>query len=457
MLERKLYFLASSFYLTAFIYLLVCSIPFHLILAALLIILYPFVFDRSRRGFLPILMFHSVSDNYHRFCSSHLTVSRRNFNNFMRFLKMRGYVTLTLDEAEDFMRGKRQHQRAVVLTFDDGFLDNWVNVTPILESYQQHGTVFVSYDFIIKDSRVRPRNELNSRKTELEEWSYLSEGETLAMHNCGCMEFYPHGVSHTTYVSGPELVGFHLPGTRSWWLDWNHDPTQKPFWIDVYPRSRVPWGVPLFTTGKALEARRFFPDREQLKKFQEIVSTLSQPLSQEQLFSIWDDLFGEREVAGVFETDDDYLERLKDELEKTKLYLENLLGKECTYFCWPGGGKERESIEMAYQAVGYRFTTTKQQGTPNRCGAGGKWFFRISAGYSKLFENRLWNILKFISHVETYRRNYNWIVLFGLIEITELCSVKMGRARRNNDWIFKASDTYWDQNEKDTVFNSQSL
>jgi len=90
-------------------------------------------------------------------------------------------------------------------------------------------------------------------------------------------------------------------------------------------------------------------------------------------------------------------------------------------------------------------TTTGQQETSNRFGVPSKWFYRISAGYSKLFENRLWNLFKFIGHVETYRRNYNWILVFGLIEAIEMLAHKLGKTRRRNDWVFNPQTIKWDQ------------
>ncbi len=445
MSERRYYFLASLLFLLLLLLLLVSSIPYVYFGIGLLLLCYPLIFDRSRRGFLPILMFHSVSDSYNRFPNSQLTVSRRNFLNFMHYLKFRGYATLSLNESEQYIRGERHWRRAVALTFDDGFLDNWINVAPVLEAYQQKGTIFISYDFIEKSRDIRQRRELHAKTGNLHEWGYLSEGELLVMQRSGCFDFHPHGVTHTWLFSGPELTGFHLPGDRSWWLDWNRYPAEKPDWITFYPQSRCRWGTPLFTYGKSLGVRRFFPDKVQITTFMQQVGRLNPPLTEDQLFKTWDDLFADREVPGKYESDSDYNARVLSELQQTRSYLEELLRYKCPYFCWPGGGKSSDTVKIAYEQIGYRLTTTGQQETSNRFGVPSKWFYRISAGYSKLFENRLWNLFKFIGHVETYRRNYNWILVFGLIEAIEMLAHKLGKTRRRNDWVFNPQTIKWDQ------------
>ena len=44
----------------------------------------------------------------------------------------------------------------VVLTFDDGYLDNWVAVMPLLRKYGQKAIIFMSTDFIDPTSQSRP-------------------------------------------------------------------------------------------------------------------------------------------------------------------------------------------------------------------------------------------------------------------------------------------------------------
>ncbi|MCY6959384.1 polysaccharide deacetylase family protein [Clostridium brassicae] len=89
---------------------------------------------------IPVLMYHSIrlkKDNP-------LMVSPKKLDEQMKYLKDNGYYTLSLDELYDyFSKGKAIPKKCVVLTFDDGYVDNYTNLYPILKKYRFKGTIFV--------------------------------------------------------------------------------------------------------------------------------------------------------------------------------------------------------------------------------------------------------------------------------------------------------------------------
>ncbi|MRT32352.1 hypothetical protein FGX01_00105, partial [Xylella fastidiosa subsp. multiplex] len=42
-----------------------------------------------------------------------------------------------------FLAGKPVPHKSIVITFDDGYLDNWVYAHPILQKYHMHAVVFI--------------------------------------------------------------------------------------------------------------------------------------------------------------------------------------------------------------------------------------------------------------------------------------------------------------------------
>lgn len=99
---------------------------------------------------LPVLMYHSVPDipgRPHQFRNTNpaYRLSLENFREQMVYAHENGYRTLHLDEV---LGGANVFDNALVITFDDGWVDNYTNVFPILRAYGLTATIFVVTGFI---------------------------------------------------------------------------------------------------------------------------------------------------------------------------------------------------------------------------------------------------------------------------------------------------------------------
>ncbi len=87
---------------------------------------------------IPVLMYHHVSPN-----PGLVTVSPETFTDHMGYLARAGYTTLTADQFLGFLQGSYQAPaKSVVITFDDGYLDNYVYAYPTLRSLALHAVIF---------------------------------------------------------------------------------------------------------------------------------------------------------------------------------------------------------------------------------------------------------------------------------------------------------------------------
>jgi peptidoglycan/xylan/chitin deacetylase (PgdA/CDA1 family) len=76
-------------------------------------------------------------------------VSPQSFEKQMSFLKNNAYQVISLDEYVQGSRaGKKFSHKTVVITFDDGYLDNYTNAFPVLKKYHFPATIFVIPDFM---------------------------------------------------------------------------------------------------------------------------------------------------------------------------------------------------------------------------------------------------------------------------------------------------------------------
>jgi peptidoglycan/xylan/chitin deacetylase (PgdA/CDA1 family) len=92
-----------------------------------------------------IICYHCVKDEG----DSYLRPTRiGDFENQMRYLSMR-YHPIALERMAQFLQnGTPLPPKAIAVTFDDGYRDNYENAYPILKRYNIPATVFLATDFI---------------------------------------------------------------------------------------------------------------------------------------------------------------------------------------------------------------------------------------------------------------------------------------------------------------------
>ncbi len=99
---------------------------------------------------VPILMYHYISspgptaDRLRR----ELSVEPAAFEQQMRWLKVNGFHTVTLDQVYDALAGGEPlPKKPIALTFDDGHIEHYKFVFPLLHSLEMTGTFFIVADF----------------------------------------------------------------------------------------------------------------------------------------------------------------------------------------------------------------------------------------------------------------------------------------------------------------------
>ncbi len=90
-----------------------------------------------------ILMYHRINDCSNDFWK--LNISRESFERQISYIS-RNYEVLRLDE--DWLEKVNAQKKYLIITFDDGYVDNYRNAMPILEKYMIPATFFVSTNLI---------------------------------------------------------------------------------------------------------------------------------------------------------------------------------------------------------------------------------------------------------------------------------------------------------------------
>lgn len=93
-----------------------------------------------------ILTYHRVTDAHPK---ERLCVPVANFARQMRYLRLLGFQTVTLAQVHRAFHGQGHlPPRPIVVSFDDGFEDNWLHAHPILARHGFRGVFFIPSDFI---------------------------------------------------------------------------------------------------------------------------------------------------------------------------------------------------------------------------------------------------------------------------------------------------------------------
>ncbi|MBU3098892.1 MULTISPECIES: polysaccharide deacetylase family protein [Clostridium] len=89
---------------------------------------------------IPVLEYHSISyDKGNPIC-----IPIKKFDEQMKYLKDNGYYTITLTNLYEYLMNNTPIPRkSVVITFDDGYDNNYTVMFPILKKYKFKATIFV--------------------------------------------------------------------------------------------------------------------------------------------------------------------------------------------------------------------------------------------------------------------------------------------------------------------------
>lgn len=98
---------------------------------------------------VPILMYHLITAPVPRDAMAGLVVSPTLFDAHMHALMDAGWTTMTAAQLSAALTaGTKPPARTVVVTFDDGYADGYLNALPILQRYGDVGTFYVITDRI---------------------------------------------------------------------------------------------------------------------------------------------------------------------------------------------------------------------------------------------------------------------------------------------------------------------
>lgn len=315
---------------------------------------------------LPVAMYHYVNE-----WAGGITVSPECFEEHCRVLAEKGFRGVGLAEAEAFLRdGAPLPEKSLLITFDDGFFDNYLYAQPLLHKYGHKGVVFAVSGRLEKDGEPRLSVEA-ALAGGVEGFSevafpqattpqgfavrrdvFLNHAETRAMDSAGVLAVAAHSRGHYGVFTGPEYKDFFHPRSMS-----------RTFYRT---EEDMVFGMPDFPVKAGLLHRAFVPDPAMVEAIRSLVPQefnaaavfFAEPANVERLRALVGGFEGK---MGRFETDEERMQRMRREIIGGKEELESILGHTVESLCWPWGRYCAEALSIAREA-GFTVLFTTQEG-----------------------------------------------------------------------------------------------
>lgn len=157
---------------------------------------------------VPVLAYHKIDEPTADVKIRGAFTSPKNFARQMSYLKRQNFQFHTASELIDFYRSNGAFPpRAVALTFDDGWKDNYTNAFPIMKNFGIRATIFLVPSCIGRTTAT----VVADGETERE---HLSAEDIREMSDYG-IEFGSHTLNHKLlHQASAEEIGFEVTESK---------------------------------------------------------------------------------------------------------------------------------------------------------------------------------------------------------------------------------------------------
>ena len=159
---------------------------------------------KKKKYEMPVIMYHRVikDESEKGVHGTYVTVEQ--FEEQMKYLKKKGYETVTFKDLLNNRYKQRfdKDKKWIMLTFDDGYKDNYENAFPILKKYQFKGIIY------ILDGIEYNKWDVDNPGNPEKRFTLMNQEELLEMQNYG-IEFGGHTSTH------PRLADLSIENVKS--------------------------------------------------------------------------------------------------------------------------------------------------------------------------------------------------------------------------------------------------
>jgi hypothetical protein len=310
---------------------------------------------------VPVVYYHSVGEKIPGWNRNFLTnTNPESFEDHLVFFKQ-NYNIISLKDFWLIQNGYAPRvKKPLIITFDDGYADNWLWVFPLVKKYDAKITIFISPEFMDGRNIIRQTSDHSG---------FLSWDEMRIMEESGLVDIESHTLTHTKYFVSDRITDFHHPGADILYAAGNIYPEKKPYHIGNPDFEKLlPYGFPLFEERSSIIARKATINQDFIDECVFLLKNFDfKNYIFEKAYKFIEPLYlkykREKSIITATESDEEYLSRIKNEISGSKTIIEEKLNKKVEFLCWPHGDNNEELHQMAL-AAGYLMTTKGKANVP---------------------------------------------------------------------------------------------
>ena len=278
----------------------------------------------NKKG-VPCIMYHNVS--------AEKGITPGEFEEQMMLIQK--YNTFKLEELKNI--GNKFPKNTVLVTFDDGYTDNYTNAFPLLKKYNIKATIFLNTAYINNDP------------------FYMNWDQIREMYKSGLIDFQLHTHSHFTVVKRAEVQGFFEAGDR------NKRELNREM-KNIYRTDEVKEGYPIFKKRGETAIRGYKITDEFISKYDELLGKYKELHNDEKVKILKEEIEKTLKQFIIEYTEEEYTLRVKNEITKNRNFIKENLGKDADYFANPWGHKSKELL-LILKKLGIKGMITTKKGT----------------------------------------------------------------------------------------------
>ena len=320
----------------------------YLFLIILLLFLVFILYNKTRKNFVLCLMYHSIDSEKNK---GGIFVDE--FEEHIKWIKDK--KTFKMEELKGL--DYTLPPNSILITFDDGYKNNYTLAFPILKKYNMKATIFLNTKFIEKDE------------------TYLNWDEIREMYKSGLIDFQLHTHSHQLTVKDIEVLAFYdnesspyfKRESYSLFFDGNYDEKKDAKKLN---------GLPVFKLRSKISIPGYKPKKNFVEKYRSIVE-LQENKSEKEKKKFLNRLFKEKKDEFFDKiSEEQFKETVKFEILENKKIISEKLGKVPDCLAYPWGHRykgNREDIKK----LGVDVFITTRKGV-NSLKLNKNWIYRVS-------------------------------------------------------------------------------
>ena len=318
----------------------------------LIIILLFFIFiiyNKTRKNFVLCLMYHSVDSEKGK---GGIFVDE--FQEHIKWTKDK--KTFKMEELKNL--NYTLPQNSILITFDDGYKNNYTLAFPILKKYNMKATIFLNTKFIGEDE------------------AYLNWDEIKEMYQSGLIDFQLHTHSHQLTIKDIEVLAFYSNESSPYFKRESHSLFFEGNYDEKKDMEKLN-GLPVFKLRSKISIPGYRPKKDFVQKYRNIAQLQENNKSEKEKKEFLNKLFKEKQNEFFDKiSEEEFRKNVEFEILENKRIIQEKLGKTPDCLAYPWGHRYKGNREDI-RKLGVDVFITTRKGV-NSLKLNKNWIYRVS-------------------------------------------------------------------------------